>query len=114
MVAAPKSASPSAIDYQGAAHRPRVNRQTAQLLEWQLGEDSRHGGRDGAGAPGLPIYDTISVVVWKALNMAGVDVSRVEGWGRLFDRPDVVREGVTYSGLSHLTQATHNNKRVAG
>ena len=32
---------------------------------------------------GLPIYDTISVVVWKALRMAGVDSSRVTGWGRL-------------------------------
>lgn len=33
---------------------------------------------------GIPIYDTISVVVWKSLRMAGVDPRRVEGWGRLF------------------------------
>lgn len=33
---------------------------------------------------GIPIYDTISVVVWKSLTMAGVDTRRVEGWGRLF------------------------------
>jgi maleate isomerase len=33
---------------------------------------------------GIPIYDTISVVVWKSLVLAGVDPSRVTGWGRLF------------------------------
>ena len=32
---------------------------------------------------GIPIYDTISVVVWKALRMAGVEPARVQGWGRL-------------------------------
>ena len=32
----------------------------------------------------IPIYDTISVVVWKSLRMAGVDTRRIEGWGRLF------------------------------
>ena len=36
-------------------------------------------------ALGLPIYDTISVVVWKSLMMAGADPRRVRGWGRLFD-----------------------------
>lgn len=34
---------------------------------------------------GIPVYDTISVVVWKSLVMAGVDPSAVKGWGRLFD-----------------------------
>ena len=34
---------------------------------------------------GVPIYDTISVVLWKALRMTGVDTARVRGWGRLFD-----------------------------
>lgn len=33
---------------------------------------------------GIPIYDTISVVVWKSLRMAGVDARGVQGWGRLF------------------------------
>ena len=33
---------------------------------------------------GIPIYDTISTVVWKSLRIAGVDPRRVEGWGRLF------------------------------
>lgn len=33
---------------------------------------------------GIPIYDTISVVVWKSLILAGVDPTQVKGWGRLF------------------------------
>ncbi|MFG1421765.1 maleate cis-trans isomerase family protein [Roseixanthobacter liquoris] len=33
---------------------------------------------------GIPIYDTIATVVWKSLRMAGVDTSRVTGWGSLF------------------------------
>jgi maleate isomerase len=33
---------------------------------------------------GVPILDTIAVVVWKSLRLAGVDASRVQGWGRLF------------------------------
>jgi maleate isomerase len=33
---------------------------------------------------GIPIYDTIATVVWKSLNLAGVDAARVIGWGRLF------------------------------
>lgn len=33
---------------------------------------------------GIPIYDTISTVVWKSLKLAGADPRRVHGWGRLF------------------------------
>ena len=33
---------------------------------------------------GIPVYDTISTVVWKALRMSGIDTSRVTGWGSLF------------------------------
>jgi maleate isomerase len=33
---------------------------------------------------GIPIYDTIATVVWKALRIAGTDPRRVTGWGRLF------------------------------
>ena len=33
---------------------------------------------------GIPIYDTIATVVWKALLQAGADPKRVKGWGRLF------------------------------
>lgn len=33
---------------------------------------------------GVPVYDTISTVVWKSLRMAGVDPARIRGWGRLF------------------------------
>lgn len=36
---------------------------------------------------GLPIYDTIATVVWKSLILAGVDPSRVHGWGRIFAAP---------------------------
>lgn len=32
----------------------------------------------------IPIYDTISVVVWKSLLLAGIDPKRIKTWGRLF------------------------------
>ncbi len=33
---------------------------------------------------GIPLYDTISTVVWKSLRLAGVDTRELRGWGRLF------------------------------
>jgi maleate isomerase len=33
---------------------------------------------------GIPIYDTVATVVWKALKQSGVDPKRIQGWGRLF------------------------------
>ena len=33
---------------------------------------------------GLPIYDTVSLAVWKALRVCGLDPAAVRGWGRLF------------------------------
>ena len=33
---------------------------------------------------GIPIYDTVSTVIWKQLRMAGIDARKVRGWGRLF------------------------------
>jgi maleate isomerase len=33
---------------------------------------------------GIPIYDTIATVVWKALRLAGADTRRIKSWGRLF------------------------------
>lgn len=33
---------------------------------------------------GHPIFDTISVVVWKSLRMIGVDPEKIKGWGMLF------------------------------
>lgn len=33
---------------------------------------------------GIPVYDTVSTVVWKALRMSGVDTRRVRSWGSLF------------------------------
>lgn len=34
----------------------------------------------------IPIYDSVSATVWKAMRMTGLDLSRIKGWGRLFDR----------------------------
>jgi maleate isomerase len=36
------------------------------------------------GELGLPIYDTVATALWGALKRAGVDTSRVKGWGSLF------------------------------
>jgi len=33
---------------------------------------------------GIPIYDSVATVVWKALTTLGVDTRAVKGWGRLF------------------------------
>lgn len=33
---------------------------------------------------GIPIYDTIATVVWKALRLAGVDTRRIKSWGGVF------------------------------
>lgn len=34
---------------------------------------------------GIPIYDTITVVVWKSLLLAGIDPAQIRGWGCLFE-----------------------------
>ena len=33
---------------------------------------------------GIPIFDTVSVVVWKSLTLAGINPKGVLGWGGLF------------------------------
>jgi maleate isomerase len=33
---------------------------------------------------GIPVYDSVSTVIWKSLRLAGIDTRRVQGWGRLF------------------------------
>jgi maleate isomerase len=33
---------------------------------------------------GLPIYETVSLAVWKSLRVCGLDTAAVRGWGRLF------------------------------
>lgn len=33
---------------------------------------------------GIPLYDSVSTVVWKALKTIGVDPGAVRGWGRIF------------------------------
>jgi maleate isomerase len=37
---------------------------------------------------GIPLYDSISVTVWKALTMTGHSPTRLAGWGRLFAELD--------------------------
>ncbi len=46
-----------------------------------------------AGAPlaeeieaelGIPVYDTIATVTWKALKQCNIDTRRIQGWGSLF------------------------------
>lgn len=32
----------------------------------------------------IPLYDTIATAVWASLRLAGVDTTRVRGWGKLF------------------------------
>jgi maleate isomerase len=34
---------------------------------------------------GIPVYDTVSTAVWKALRLCGVDTRRIRGWGSLFE-----------------------------
>jgi maleate isomerase len=34
----------------------------------------------------IPIYDSLSAVVWHALKLAGIDPAPIAGWGRLFQR----------------------------
>jgi maleate isomerase len=36
---------------------------------------------------GIPIYDTVSIGVWDALRLAGVETTRGARWGSLFARP---------------------------
>ncbi len=33
---------------------------------------------------GIPIYDTVSTSIWKAMKQADADPRRIKGWGRLF------------------------------
>ncbi len=33
---------------------------------------------------GIPVYDSVSATVWKALVMTGHDPAKIKGWGRLF------------------------------
>ncbi len=32
----------------------------------------------------IPVYDTVSLTVWKSLRLCGIDPARVTGWGSLF------------------------------
>ncbi len=45
----------------------------------------------------IPIFDSISVVVWKSLLLAGVDPGDVIGWGRLFNDQAMVGAKVRHA-----------------
>ena len=34
---------------------------------------------------GIPVYDSIATTLWKSLQIAGTDPTRVRGWGQLFN-----------------------------
>jgi maleate isomerase len=64
--------------YEVAAARPRaITTFCTNLRAAHLAARLEHELR-------IPIYDTISTVVWKSLLLAGVDPRRIEGWGSLF------------------------------
>jgi maleate isomerase len=46
---------------------------------------------------GIPVYDTVATAVWKALRIAGVDTTRVRGWGRLFSEVEHAKHERTFS-----------------
>ena len=33
---------------------------------------------------GIPVYDTVSTVIWKMLRMSNYDTTQIKGWGQLF------------------------------
>lgn len=35
---------------------------------------------------GIPLYDTISTVLWKSMQLAGIDTRELRGWGQLFSQ----------------------------
>ena len=57
----------------------------AALLDPQVSVDSivqRHPELEAEFD--IPIHDSVAVTVWKSLKLAGIDPSRVQGWGRVF------------------------------
>ena len=38
------------------------------------------------GRWGVPVFDTVSVVLWDMLRMGGYDMKTVKGWGSLFQK----------------------------
>lgn len=38
---------------------------------------------------GVPIYDSVAVTLWRCLQVAGVPLDRVRGWGRLFEQSEL-------------------------
>ncbi len=46
---------------------------------------------------GTPIFDSISVVVWKSLLIVGVDPRAIKGWGRLFEDESLTSRKVQHA-----------------
>lgn len=42
----------------------------------------------------IPIYDTVTVAVWKSLIIAGIDPTRVQEWGRLFQSDSLAMQKI--------------------
>lgn len=42
---------------------------------------------------GIPVFDSVSVSVWKSLALAGIPPRKVHGWGRLFDLTEKRKNG---------------------
>ena len=36
---------------------------------------------------GIPVYDSVSTVIWKALQLVGADTRELRGWGQMFGQP---------------------------
>jgi maleate isomerase len=34
---------------------------------------------------GLPVYDSVATTIWQSLRLAGIDPSRITGWGSIFE-----------------------------
>ncbi len=43
-----------------------------------------HLAADWEARYGIPVYDTVSTVIWKMLRMQGYDTTQIKGWGQLF------------------------------
>ncbi len=43
-----------------------------------------HMAEQWEAAHGIPVFDTVSTVVWKMLRMLDYDTTQIKGWGRLF------------------------------
>ena len=38
---------------------------------------------------GIPVFDTVTTVVWDMLQLCGIDTKEIQGWGRIFAGPQI-------------------------